>query len=142
MPISQTTITGSIKTPDNADAVITSVTFTLEGSDHEAGELIAANTVYATVTTPTGDFSVTLWPNDRGIKGTTRYTVAFTFTDRSKVTGLNTIYVRHSDTPITIEDVAFDTEAALIKSPRIVVTTAALFPGLEKTVNTLYLIRG
>ena len=54
MPISQTTITGSIKTPDNADAAITSVTFTLEGSDHEAGELIAANTVYATVTTPTG----------------------------------------------------------------------------------------
>lgn len=142
MPISETTITGSFKTPGNTDAQIISATFTLEGSDYEGGENIVVNSVAATVSPETGDFSVTLWPNDRGMKGNTRYSVAFAFSDRSKFTGLNSIYVRHSDTPITLEDVAFDTEIEAIKSHKIVITTAAAFATLPKSPFTLYMIRG
>lgn len=142
MPISQTTITGSVKTPANADAAITGVTFKLTGSDYEAGEIIAANTVSGSVVTGSGDFTVTLWPNDRGMVGTTQYSMAFTFADGSSVPGLTNIYVRHSDTPKTIEDVAFETLAGSIKTPGIVITTAADFDSLTKNPNTLYLIRG
>lgn len=142
MPISQTTITGSVKTPANADAAITGVSFKLSGSDYEAGEIIAANTVAGSVVTGTGDFTVTLWPNDRGMVGTTQYSMTFTFSDGSSVPGLSNIYVRHSDTPKTIEDVAFETLASTIKTVSIVITTAADFPDITKQPNTLYLIRG
>lgn len=142
MPISQTTITGSVKTPANADAQITSVTFRLEGSDYEAGEIIAANSVSADVTTETGDFEVTLWPNDRGLKGTTKYTMSFSFNDGSSVPGLTSIYVRHSETPKTIEDVAFETDIGAIRNVAIILTTAAGFEIETKVPNALYLIRG
>lgn len=142
MPISQTTITGSVKTPANADAKITGVTFKLSGSDYEGGEIIAANTVVGSVVTEAGDFFVTLWPNDRGLLGTTQYSMTFSFSDGSTIPGLTSIYVRHSDTPKTIEDVAFETMAYSIKAVSIMVVTAANFQVITKQPNTLYLIRG
>lgn len=144
MPISQTTITGSVKTPDNEDAAITGVRFTLSGSDYEAGEIIAKRVVDATVDTAQGDFSVTLWPNDKGIEGTTKYTMAFTFADGSSVTSLKDVYIRHSDTPRTIEDVAAENKlAGAIKGFSVVVLTAAAYAALDpKAPNTAYLIKG
>ena len=144
MPISQTTITGSFKTPDNLDAPITGVTFELSSSDYEAGEIIAKKTVPATVDTPNGDFTVTLWPNDRGVEGNTKYTMRFTFADGSSVTGLKDIVVRHSDTPRTIEDVAAENKlAGAIKGFSVVVLTAAAYAALDpKAPNTAYLIKG
>ena len=144
MPISQTTITGSVKTPAAADAAITGVTFKLSGSDYEAGEIIAANTVTADVTTATGDFTVTLWPNDAGMEGNTTYAMSFTFDDGSTVPGLKSIYVRASETAKTIEDVAFETKAAgAVKPYALQVLTQAQYDGLAtKAPNTVYLVRG
>lgn len=144
MPISQTTITGSVKTPANADAQITGVTFKLSGSDYEAGEIIAVNTVAGAVVTEDGDFEVTLWPNNRGMTGDTTYSMAFTFSDGSSVPGLKSIYVQHSDTPKSIEDVAFETIAAgKVKPMNLVVMTQAQYAALAtKLPNTAYLIRG
>ncbi|MFC3628190.1 hypothetical protein ACFOM8_01885 [Paracoccus angustae] len=144
MPISQTTITGSVKTPDDQDAAITGVKFTLSGSDYEAGEIIAKKVVEADVTTATGDFTVTLWPNDKGIEGTTKYTMAFTFDDGSSVTSLKDIYVRHSDTPKSIEEIAADNKlAGAIKGFTVQIITAAQYAALNpKAPNTAYLIKG
>lgn len=144
MPISQTTITGSIKTPDDQDAAVTGVRFTLSGSDYEAGEIIAKKVVEATVTTATGDFEVTLWPNDMGIEGTTKYTMAFLFDDGSSVTNLKDIYIRYSPTPRTIEDVAAENKlAGAIKGFTVSVLTAAAYAALDpKAPNTAYLIKG
>ena len=144
MPISQTTITGSVKTPAGSDAAVTGVTFKLSGSDYEAGEIIAVNTVSASVTTETGDFTVTLWPNDRGIEGNTKYTMAFTFSDGSSVPGLKDIYVRHSDTPKTIEEIAAENKlSGTIKGFSVSILTAAQYAALNpKAPNTAYLIRG
>lgn len=144
MPISQTTITGSIKTPKNTDAAVTHVKFTLSGSDYEAGEIIAKQSVEAEVDTAQGDFTVTLWPNDRGIEGTTKYTMAFTFSDGSSVTSLKDIYVRYSPTPRTIEDIAAENKlAGAIKGFNLSVLTAAAYAALDpKAPNTAYLIKG
>ena len=51
---------GSVKTPDNSDAAITEISFKLTGPDYEAGELIAVNTTFGSVTTADGDFTVDL----------------------------------------------------------------------------------
>ena len=144
MPISQTTITGSVKTPAGADAAITGVTFTLSGSDFEAGEIVAVNTVVGSVVTASGDFEVELWPNDVGLAGNTFYTMAFTFDDGSKVTAQSKIFVTYSPTPKTIEDVAFETVAAgSVKPNSIRFRTAAEFAN-EAThpVSTYTVIRG
>ena len=144
MAISQTTITGSIKTPDNQDAPVTEVIFTLTGSDYEAGEVIAKRAVPATVDTAQGDFTATVWPNDRGIEGNTKYTVTFKFADGSSVTNLKDIYVRHSPTPRTIEDIAAESKlAGAIKGFSVNILTAAQYAALDpKAPNTAYLIRG
>lgn len=144
MPISQTTITGSVKTPDNKDAAITGVKFTLSGSDYEAGEIIAKKEVEATVTSGAGDFEVTLWPNDRGIEGTTKYTMAFTFDDGSSVTSLKDVYIRYSDTPKTIEEVAAENKlSSAIKGFSVSILTAAQYAATDpKAPNTAYLIKG
>lgn len=144
MPISQQDITGSITTPANSPAAITGVTFTLNKSDFEAGEIIAVNTVAATVDTQTGDFEVTLWPNDAGMDGTSSYTMAFTFSDGSKVTGLSSIRVLASNGPKTIEDVAFETLAAGAVRPFAlrILTQAEYDAVTPKVASTVYLIRG
>lgn len=144
MPISQTTITGSVKTPANTDAQITGVIFKLSGSDYEAGEVIAANSVPATVTTAAGDFTVTLWPNDKGIFGNTRYSVVSTFSDGSTLPGLKDIYVTYSPTSKTIEDVVFETIAAgPVKPNTLKVLTQAQYEATSpKLATTLYLIKG
>lgn len=143
MPISQTTITGSVKTPDNQDAAITGVKFTLSGSDYEAGEIIAKKVVEANVTPEDGDFTVTLWPNDRGIEGTTKYTMAFTFADGSSVTSLKDVYIRHSDTPRTIEDIAAENKlAGALKGFDVRFVTAAEYAALDpKAKNTAYALK-
>ena len=144
MPISQTTITGSVKTPANRDAAITEVTFKLVGSDYEDGEIIAENTVAATTIEADGDFEVTLWPNDAGMEGNTTYEMAFKFKDGSSVPGLKKVFVRASDTPKTIEDVAFETKVAgAIKPYNFQVITQAQYDQLSaKAPNTVYLVRG
>ena len=144
MPISQTTITGSVKTPANRDAAITEVTFKLVGSDYEDGEIIAANTVTATTIEVDGDFEVTLWPNDAGMEGNTTYDMGFEFSDGSSVPGLKKVYVRASETPKTIEDVAFETKVAgAVKPYSLQVVTQTQYDGLPtKAPNTVYLVRG
>ena len=144
MPISQQTITGSVKTPANTDAAITGVTFKLSKSDFEAGEIIAVNTVAATVDTASGDFTVTLWPNDAGMDGTSTYARTFNFSDGSAVTGLASIRVLASSGPKTIEDVAFETLAAGAVRPfALQIMTQAAYDALTpKIASTVYLIRG
>lgn len=144
MAISQTTITGSIKTPDNADAAVTGVKFTLSGSDYEAGEIIAKKVVEADVVPEEGDFSVTLWPNDKGIEGNTKYTMAFAFADGSSVTSLKDVYIRYSATPKTIEEIAAENKlSGAIKGFTVIILTAAAYAALDpKAPNTAYLIKG
>lgn len=144
MPISQQTITGSVKTPANADAPITGVTFTLVGSDFEAGEIIAVRPEEGTVNTETGDFSITVWPNDQGMKGNTHYKMSYTFSDNTKVTLDDKIYVTLSDGPVTIEDIAFDTIArGAVKPYTLSILTQAQYDALTpKSPSTIYLVRG
>lgn len=144
MPISQTTITGSFKTPANQDAQLTGITFKLSGSDTEAGETIAANTVTGAVVTPQGDFSVTLWPNDKGMEGSTTYDMNCTFADGSSVTHMKKLFVRYSATQKTLEEVAFETKAAgTVKPYSVVVMTQAAYAALTtKAPNTFYAIKG
>lgn len=142
MPISQTTIRGSIKTPDNRDAAVTSVTFTLSGDDFEAGEWIAANTVRGAVITADGDFEITLWPNDRGVHGDTMYSVSLQFSDGSSVTRPGQMYVQYSPVTRTIEQLMFESRAAQNLAPmRVQALTRAEFDGLTtRTPQTAYLI--
>ncbi|MDF3606348.1 hypothetical protein PE067_09470 [Paracoccus sp. DMF-8] len=144
MPISQTTITGSFKTPVNADAQLTDATFKLSGSDFEGGEGITANTVTAAVVTEDGDFTVTLWPNDRGMTGGTSYAVSFRFSDGSTMTMPKALVVSHSDTPVTLEDVVFENQArGAVKPNALRILTQAQYDALTpKDPNTVYLIRG
>lgn len=143
MPISQTTITGSVKTPGNADAAITSVEFKLSKSDFEAGEVIAVNTVIATVVENDGDFSVTLWPNDRGVYGDSTYAMTFKFSDGSEVKNPAQVHVKHSDTPKTLEEVVFETVAAgKLKPYELKVLTQAQYAALNpKLPNVAYLVK-
>lgn len=143
MPISQTTITGSFKTPDDQDAQITAIEFKLNGSDFEGTEQIAANKVTGTVTTATGDFTVSLWPNDKGRKGTTTYAVTAKFDDGSSITDPKAVYVRHSATTREWADVTAENELSeLFKGYKGAVVTAAEYAALNpKAPNTLYAVK-
>lgn len=143
MTLSQTTITGSFKTPKGAPAPITDVVFKLKGSDYEDGELIVvAEAPAESIDTEAGTFSATLWPNDRGSRGDTRYTVVFRFADGSTVTGISDLYVRYSDTPVTLEDMDFQTRAgAAVKPYGLVIVRQSQFdPEGPMDPNSVYLI--
>lgn len=142
MPISQTTIVGSVKRPDDTNAAITGLEFTLSGSDFEGGEWIVANRVTGTVVTAEGDFSITLWPNDRGIIGDTLYSVRLLFSDGSSVSQAQQMRVQYSPVPRTIEELVFEGRAAQNIAPMALRTlTRAEFDALtERAPNTAYLI--
>lgn len=144
MSISQTTITGSIKTPANTDVKVNGVIFTLSAADFENGEVIAVGRVESTCDVENGDFHVTLWPNDRGLIGNTVYSVAFKLSDGSSVNGIGNIYVRHSDTPVTLEDVVAETKiAAGIQPYALRVMQREQFDSLEAPEpRAVYLIKG
>lgn len=142
MPISQTTVTGSVKLPSGGDAQLTGISFKLSGSDFEAGELIAVNTTAGTVTTEAGDFTVNLWPNDKGLDGGTTYTVTAQFSDGSTLTNVSKIYVPSSETDLTIEDVSFAAKLlAAFKGYKIAMMTSAQYNSLTtKDPKTVYVI--
>ncbi|MDO5704028.1 MAG: hypothetical protein Q4G49_03015 [Paracoccus sp. (in: a-proteobacteria)] len=144
MTISQTTITGSIKRPNNVDAAVTEVTFTLQGMDFEDGEIVAVNSVPAEVDTAAGDFLVTLWPNDAGMKGTTHYNVTFKFSDGTTMPALDRVYIRHSTAEQTLEDVVAEgIIAGQVQPYQLRIVTQAAYEALtEKSPNTVYLVRG
>ena len=144
MPISQTTITGSFKTAGGADAALTAATFTLTASDFEAGECITAGTVTAAVVTAAGDFTVSLWPNSVGMIGTSRYRLALTFSDGSRVTWPTELYVKASTTMQTLEGIAFETRAMdAVRPAALVIVTQAQYDAINpKSPNTVYLVRG
>lgn len=143
MPISQTTITGTFRNPDNSDALLTAATFKLIGSDFENGEAIVSNTVFAAVVTEQGDFTASLWPNDLGINGDTNYQATFTFSDGSTFQRLKTAYIRYSDDPKTLEDVDFETMVAgKVKPYNLLVVTPSQFDRLNpKPPNTYFMIK-
>lgn len=143
MTISLQTITGSIKKPDNSDAQITKLVFTLSSSDFENGEIVAVNTVEADVNPENGDFTATLWPNDMGMGGKTTYSMAFTFADNSSVPTVRQIYVKKGIGPKTIEEVIFETEAALKLAPNAIALLSRTQYNLltTKQPNTAYFIK-
>lgn len=144
MAISQTTIMGSIKTPANIDAKVKGVIFTLSGADFENGEIIAVGRVEAECDAKNGDFHVTLWPNDRGLRGNTTYSTAFRLSDGSSVSGIGDLYVRHSDTPVALADVAAETNiAAAIRPYALQIMARTQFDQLEAPEpRTIYLVKG
>ena len=144
MSISKTTLRGSVVTPAGMVAALKSVTFTLSGSDSEAGLMIAQNEVDATVNAETGSFEVTLWPNDRGLLGNTSYSVSFVFRDGSSLSNVGTIYVRYSPSPREWEDVLFEQAAAdLLDGWSIVVLSRVEYAALpEKAPLTAYFLKG
>lgn len=142
MPISQTTITGSVKRPDDTNAAVIGIEFTLSGSDFEGGEWIVANTVSGTVLTAEGDFSITLWPNDRGVIGDTMYSVALRFSDGSSVSQAQQMRVQYSPVPRTIEELVFEGRAAQNVAPMLLraLSRAEFDALLTREPNTAYLI--
>lgn len=144
MAISQTTITGSVKSPAGDAARLCSVIFTLSGSDFEAGEMIAAGSVPATVDPDTGTFRVTLWPNDRGRSGDTRYSAVFAFSDGSTVPDLQDLWLRHSAAPVTLADAVAESRLAGMVAPwslRILRRDEFdALPAAQLPPNSLYLI--
>lgn len=144
MAISQTTITGSIRRPDNSDAAVTEVLFTLSGVDFENGETIAINSVSAEVDTATGDFIISVWPNDAGLMGTTAYSVAFKFSDGSSIPALQQVYVRASSTDRRLDEIIAEAKIKPLLGPYdFRILTRAAYDGLtEKSATTFYLLRG
>lgn len=144
MAISQTTVTGSFKTPANTDARVAAVIFRLIGSDFESGELVTVNSVLAIVDPENGDFEITVWPNDKGSRGGTSYNVTYIFDDASVVTGLSNVIVRYSPERWTLEDLDFQMRASRQLAQRqIREVTAAQFDALNPLdPNTVYLIVG
>lgn len=143
MAISQTTVTGSFKTPANTDARVLAVIFRLSGSDFENGEGITANSVPAATVAEDGDFTITVWPNDKGVFGNTRYSVQYVFDDGSVFTALSDVIVRYSPEPWTLEEIAFQMEVSRQIAPtQFRLVTAAQFEALNPPApNTTYLIR-
>lgn len=144
MPISQQEISGSFVDPTGQNAQLTGVTFTLTGSDFEGGETITSKTFDGEVVEGTGDFTATLWPNDMGMDGNTKYTFAASFSDGSKVTNAPSLYVKYSPSPKTLEDVVFETKAAASLKPSgfRVMTAAAFAAEAVHPLNTYTVIRG
>lgn len=145
MAISQTTITGSFITAKGVPAPITEVVFQLKGSDYEDGQLIVIKEVSAeTIDTEAGTFSATLWPNDRGMRGNTSYSVVFRFSDGSKVTGVDNIVIRHSANPVTLEDVEVETKLLGAVAPyKLVILRQSEYDALPAlAAGTLYLVKG
>lgn len=143
MSLSQTIVTGSLKTAKGLPAPVTQVTFRLKGSDYENGELIVIKDVFAEIVdTQKGTFSATLWPNDRGTRGDTNYSVAFRFGDGSSVTGLDDLYVRYSDTPVTLEDMEVQNRIADAVQPLALITVrrSEFDPERPMDPNAVYLI--
>lgn len=143
MAISQTTITGSFRNAKGVPAPITAVTFTLKGSDYEDGELIVLQPVQAEVIDPeAGTFTATVWPNDRGSRGNTTYSLAFKFSDGSTVTGIGDLRVEYSETPVSLEEIETRTRLAGAVKPRglqlIRRSAYEALPALDP--NTVYLV--
>lgn len=144
MPISQTTITGSFKTPDNKETGVTKVKFTLNNSDFEAGEIISTQVVEADVDPQTGDFRASVWPNDRGSKGGTNYKIEFiTGVKNEKITGLESAYIRHSDTEKTLEDIFIENQdLGKGSANNLIILTQSEYDALNpKTPKTVYLVK-
>ena len=141
MPLSQTTITGRIMLPDNEPAIIRSLRFTLTNSDWEDDIWVAKDTVDATLGSEPGRFTVTLWPNDAGDKGNTRYRVAVQLENSASVDTIPLLFVRKSDVPTDIDDLILEQfEIAPGYSTRVL--TQAQYEALASyATNTIYLVR-
>lgn len=144
MALSQTTVTGSFRTAADADARVTDVIFKLSGSDFENGEGITTADIPSAVITEDGDFEITLWPNDRGVYGDTRYSVEYRFDDGSFFTVMRDITVPYSPSPWTLEDLAYRQRvSARIAPAQFFLLTAGEFEDMQpKPPGSAFQIRG
>ena len=140
MSISQTTVVGEIVTPDNLPAAIEFVSFTLTLPDYEDGVLVSPKEIFAAVG-PNGEFTVNLWPNDKGLLGTSRYVIHYRLDNGAKIPSQGNIFVPHSPTPLSIEDLILPTALSIKPYVAKIVSEAQFESLLRYDDNTIYLIK-
>lgn len=140
MPLSQTTVVGRIMLPDNTPADITSLRFSLTGSDWEDDIWVARDVVEATLGEEPGSFTITLWPNEAGHRGNTRYRATVQLADGS-VDNLPPLFIRTSELPIDIDDLVIEQSVIAAGYATRVVTQAQYDSLSSYAPNTIYLVR-
>lgn len=140
MPISQTTITGRIVLPSNQPAQINSVIFTLMSSDEEGSLIVAKHSTLATIGGD-GDFSVTVWPNEAGERGNTRYGVVVNLANGAALDAIPLLFVRKSDTPLLFDDLILEQTTIVAGYANRVLSVAQYEALTVYAPNTIYLVR-
>ena len=142
MALVTTTVTGPVLLASGAAPASGYLKFILNGHDSDTGQIVAPSPIRADIGAG-GAFSVGLWPNTRGSRGT-RYGVVLgllTGAANPAEISLGTIEVPQSAVPVELEDLL-----AIPGLPGItntVVLTQAAYDALPvKDPNTLYLIEG
>lgn len=140
MAISQVTLRGRITLPNNVAAEISSVSFTLTGTDFENDEIVPQYTVPA-AREAGGIFSVTLWPNDQGDKGSTRWRMNVVLQGGAKVEKMNDLLVKLSDNGRNVSDLILE-QTVLVPGFVNRVVTQSEYDGLNAYApNTIYLVK-
>lgn len=140
MPIAQTSIEGRIMLPNNQPAQIQSIVFTLMASDEEGELFIAKHSISATIGEE-GNFSITVWPNEAGDKGNTRYSVAVSLGGGASLDPIPNLYVWRSDVPLRFDDLILE-QTTIIPGYATRVVTRAQYDALASYApNTIYLVR-
>lgn len=140
MPLKQTTIEGQIFLPTNQPASITSVVFTLMASDEEGDLFVAKHSVNATIGEE-GRFSITVWPNEAGDRGNTRYQVAVTLGNGASLDPIPNLYVWESDDPIRFDDLILEGSTIIPGYTNRVMSVAQYEALTVYAPRTLYLVR-
>lgn len=100
MPLPLVTITGNFIAPDNVEIANGTITATLSGYDQDGETTVPIKPITATITN--GEYSIALWPNDRGMNNT-KYTFSAVSDDASKTVSIPGIIV-FEDGPTTMGD--------------------------------------
>ena len=142
MPLATTTVTGPVLLPSGAAPASGYLRFVLDGYDTDAGQVIAPSSIRVDIGAA-GAFSLPLWPNARGARGT-RYGVllgVLTGTTAMKEISLGSIHVPESAVAVQLEDLLG--LPILPGYTQTVVLTQAQYDALvSPDPQTLYLIEG
>lgn len=140
MALSRQEVQGKITLPTDVPASIQSITFTLLNSDQENDEWVAKYSVSAEIGT-NGEFTVELWPNDAGEKGSTKYGVEVRLGGSASVDPIPNLFVRKQDYPWDINDLIIEQSTIVPGYTNRVMTRAQYLALSAYEPNTLYLVR-
>lgn len=140
MALSRQEVRGKITLPTDSPATIQRVTFTLLNSDQEGDEWVAKYSIDANIGA-NGEFTIEVWPNDKGARGNTRYSVAVTLSGGASVDPIPNIFIREQAEPWDIDDLILEQTTIIAGYTNRVMTRAQYLALTVYEPNTLYLVR-